>query len=129
MKKRIAVVVLAVILLLLSGCETGEAHVVEIIIPAGSMEEFAYSDVEISPQKDKIRIHAWAGMADGEVVLKPVEVQMDMEYLPTYLTQGMPETMEVEKNGWFQVGVSVQNPGDKPITVSVKIENVDLRIP
>ena len=128
MKTQIAVLAL-MLLLLLSGCGKEESYVVEIIIPAGSMEEFVYSDVEISPQKDKIKIYAWAGMADGEVVLKPVEVQTDMQYYPTYVTNGMPETIAAEKNGWFQVGVSVQNPGDKPITVSVKLENVTVRIP
>lgn len=127
MKRRIAVWLL--ILLLLSGCGKKESYVVEIIIPAGSMADFVYADVEISPQKDKIRMYAWVGMADGEVVLKPVEVQTDREYQPTYVTNGMGETIEAEKNGWFQVGVSVQNPGDKPITVSVKVENVDVRIP
>lgn len=129
MKKQFAIFLLGAIVLFLAGCKNGNSHVVEIIIPPGSMEEFVYSDTEISPQKDKITILAWAGMADGEVILKPVDAESARGYLPTYLTQGMPETIDAEKGDWFKVGVSVQNPGDRAITVSVKVENVDIRIP
>ena len=127
MKKLIFLVLLTVALL--CACSKTEDHVVEIMIPAGSMEPFVYSDVEISPVKDKIKIHSWAGMSDAEVVLKPVEVRTETAYEPTYLTRGMPVTMEAEKGVWFQIGVSIQNPGDRPITVSIKVENVDIRIP
>lgn len=129
MRKRIWVLLLVAVVLLLTGCGKSEGQVIEIIIPPGSMEEFAYSDVELSPQKDEIKIYSWAGMSDTEVVLKPVEVQTKTEYKSTYLTRGMPVTMEAEKGGWFQIGVSVQNPGDKSITVAVKVEDVDVRIP
>ena len=129
MKKQFAIFLLGAIVLFLAGCKNEESHVVEIIIPPGSMEEFVYSDTEISPQKDKITILAWAGMADGEVILKPVDAESARGHLPTYLTQGMPETIDAEKGDWFKVGVSVQNPGDRAITVSVKVENVDIRIP
>lgn len=124
--------ILAALLLLvcmLSGCQQGEAYVIEIIVPAGSMEPFVYSAEEISPQENSIRIHAWAGLSDTEVVLKPVQVRGEREYTPTYLTQGMPVDIQAEENGWFQIGISVQNKGDKPITVSVKVENAELRIP
>lgn len=127
MKKLIFLVLLTVTLL--CACGKTEDHVVEIIIPAGSMEPFVYSNMEISPVKEEIKIHSWAGMSDAEVVLKPVEVQTETAYEPTYLTRGMPVTMETQKGGWFQIGVSIQNPGDRPITVSVKVENVDIRIP
>lgn len=127
--KKWVVLLLALTLTLLCGCGKSESQVIEIVIPAGSMADFVYSDVEISPQKDKIKIYAWAGMADGEVVLEPVEVQTDREYHPTYVTNGMPETMDVEKGGWFKIGVSAQNPSDKDILVSVKVEDVEIRIP
>lgn len=129
MKKTVIVLFLLAAVLALAGCDNHESHAIEIIIPPGSMEQFAYSDVELSPQKNEIRLHAWAGISDTEVVLKPVEVRTEAAYEPTYLTQGMPVTMEAEKGGWFKVGVSIQNPGDKPITVSVKVENVEIRIP
>lgn len=129
MRKWTCTLFLIAVVLLLSGCGNNESSVVEIIIPAGSTEMFVYSDVEISPQKDKIVIHSWAGMSDTEVILKPVEIWEETPYKPTYLTRGMPVTMDAEKGGWFQIGVSVQNPGDKPITVAVKVENVDIRIP
>lgn len=129
MRKWTCTLFLIAVVLLLSGCGNNESSVVEIIIPAGSTEMFVYSDVEISPQKDKIVILSWAGMSDTEVILKPVEIREETPYKPMYLTRGMPVTMDVEKGGWFQIGVSVQNPGDKPITVAVKVENVDIRIP
>ena len=41
----------------------------------------------------------------------------------------MPVKMDVEKGGWFKIGVSVQNDSDRgPIAVSVEVEGVEVRI-
>ena len=67
-------------------------------------------------------------MGDTEVILKPVEVKQENAYEPTYLTHGMPVKMDVEKGGWFKIGVSVQNDSDRgPIAVSVEVEGVEVR--
>ena len=40
----------------------------------------------------------------------------------------MPVKMDVEKGGWFKIGVSVQNPTDTDLTVYVEVEGVEVRI-
>jgi len=100
-----------------------------ITIPAGSTETYVYSDVEISPKKNKIKIFSGEGLGDTEVILKPIEVnEENVDDRGTYLTHGMPVKMEVEKGAWFRIGVNMQNPTDEDIVVYVKVKDVDLRI-
>ena len=80
----------------------------DITYPPGSTEPFVYSDEEISPKKDKITISAGEGISDTEVFLKTVYVKDENAYEPTYLTRGVPVTMDVEKGAWFKVGVNIQ---------------------
>ncbi len=116
-------------ILLFAGCGKKERYEIEIFVPAGSTEQFVYSDKEICPIGNKIIIMAGAGLGDTEVILKPVEVKEENAYEPTYLTHGMPVTMDVEKGGWFKIGVSVQNPSDRgSIAVAVEVEGVEVRI-
>ena len=112
----------------LFGCGKKEKREIEILIPAGSTEAFVYSDEEIRPTGNKITIWSVAGLSDTEVILKPVEVKQENSYEPIYLTHGMPVKMDVEKGGWFKIGVSVQNDSDRgPIAVSVEVEGVEVR--
>jgi len=129
MKNCIAILLSFLCILFLAGCGKKETHEIEIMVPAGSEEPFVYSDEEICPTGDKITIMAGAGLGDTEVILKPVEVKQENAYEPTYLTHGMSVKMDVEKGGWFKIGVSVQNESDKgPIAVSVEVEGVEVRI-
>ena len=129
MKKYIPITLSIICLLLLVGCGKKEKHEIEILVPAGSSEAFVYSDEEIRPTGNEITIWAGAGLADTEVVLKPVEIKQENAYDPTYLPHGMPIKMDVEKGGWFKIGVSVQNDSDRgPIAVSVEVEGVEVRI-
>ena len=129
MRKYIALLLALVCVLGLVGCgNKEESHTIEIIIPAGSTEAFVYSDEEISPQKDTLTISAGAGISTTEVILKTVEVKEKTAYEPATLTQKDSVKMNVEKGGWFKIGVGIQNPSDKNITVAVKVENVDIRI-
>ena len=111
-----------------------KSYDIRITIPAGTMgevvyqEDFIYSDEEISPIGNKIKISSSKGMGDTEVVLKPIEVKEENAYEPTYLTPGMPVEMEVEKGGWFKIGVNMQNPTDEDIDVYVTVTGVELRI-
>jgi len=107
---------------------------IRITIPAGSTEEiiyqedFFYSDEEISPKGRKIILSLSEGMGDTEVVLKPIEVKEENAYEPTYITQGMPVKMDVEKGAWFQIGVNMQNPTTEDMDVYVIVRNVEVRI-
>ena len=121
MKKYIRIILSIVVILMFVGCGKKEKHEIEILVPAGSTEAFVYSETEIRPVGDKITIWSGAGLGDTEVILKPVEVKQENAYEPIYLTYGMPVKMDVEKGGWFKVGVSVQNNSDSLGFVSVCI--------
>lgn len=128
--KRIMTLCLALtVILSLSACSNKQKeHDIKIVVPAGSTEDFAYSDEEISPLKDKITICSGEGLGDTEVVLKAIQVTEETSYEPTYITPGMPVVMDVEKGGWFKVGVNLQNPTEEDITVYVTVKDVEVRI-
>ena len=129
MKKLVTLVLVFLCLTALVGCgNNGDSYTIEIIIPAGSMEAFVYADEEISPQKDTLKISAGAGITSSEVLLKGVEVKEENAYEPVLLKQAEPVKIDVERNAWFKLGVGMQNPSDKDITVAVKVENVEVRI-
>ena len=134
LKKAVLIVFSTAMLFSFVACGKDNNYEIEIIIPAGTTEEiiyqedFFYSDEEISPLSDTIRITAGAGFADTEVVLKPIEVKEENAYEPTYLTHGMPVEMDVEKGAWFKIGLAVQNPTDVDIAASVYVEDVQVRI-
>lgn len=107
---------------------------IRIVVPAGTtremiyQEDFVYSDEEISPTGNKITISAGDGLGDTEVVLKPIEVKEENAYEPTYLTPGMPVTMNVEKGAWFKIGIKMQNPTEEDIIVYVEVDGIEVRI-
>ncbi len=129
MKKIIALCLALVVILSFSACSNKQTEFdIKIGVPAGSSEDFVYSHEEISPLKDKITIYSGEGLGDTEVVLKPVQVTEENAYEPTYITHGMPVVMDVEKGGWFKIGINMQNPTDEDITVYVTVKDVEVRI-
>lgn len=103
------------------------SHQVEIVIPAGGQDAFYYSDQEISPIGNTIKIYAGEGCGDTMVTLQAVEAKEKVEYQPTYITPGMAVRMDVEKGGWFKIGIARQNPTDEDIRIYVTVEGVDCR--
>ena len=85
---------------------------ISITVPAGSQEDFVYSDEIICP------------IGDTTVVLQPVKVKEKTAYEPTYLTHGMPVKIDVEKGAWFKVGISMQNNGIEDIEEYVTVDGV-----
>ena len=128
MKKMIKLVLSMVCILGLVGCGKNENYKIKITVPAGSTEEFVYSDEEISPTGGKITISTSESLGDTLVVLKTIEVKEKTAYEPTYLTPGMPVEMEAEKGAWFKIGVSMQNNTDTDKIVYVEVEGVEVRI-
>lgn len=128
MKKLMTLVLSLVCILGLVGCGKNETYKIKITVPAGSTEEFVYSDEEISPTGGKITISTSEGLGDTLVVLKTIEVKEKTAYEPTYLTPGMPVEMEAEKGAWFKIGVSMQNNTDTDKIVYVEVEGVEVRI-
>ena len=97
---------------------------ISITVPAGSQEDFVYSDEIICPIGDTITISAGENLGDTTVVLQPVKVKEKNAYEPTYLTHGMPVKIDVEKGAWFKVGISMQNNTAEDIEEYVTVEGV-----
>lgn len=128
MKKYRFLIFSIVSILALTACTKRDSYEIKITIPAGSTEEFVYSDEEICPTGSKITILAGAGMADTEVILKPVNEALETGYVAEYLTHGMPVELDAEKGEWFKIGIAMQNDSKEDQTVLVKVEGVEVRI-
>ena len=130
MKKYIFIILSTMCMLLFIGCGHKEKYEIGILVPAGSTEAFVYSDEEIRPTGNKITIWSGAGLGDTEVILKPVNENVETGYVATYLTHSMPVEFDTHnvKDEWFVIGVSEQNDSDRfPIAVSVEVEGVEVR--
>ena len=132
--------VLVAIVLVLAGVLSwfiwgqGETYTIHVTVPAGTMDEFVYiedfiySDEEISPQKKQLTLKS-IDLPDGtEFLLQPVEVKEENAYERTYLDRGQPLLIDVEKGAWFKIGIALQNPTDEDIVVGITVENVKVRI-
>ena len=128
MKKLIAMVLVLVCVLSLVGCGKNATYKIKITVPAGSTEAFVYSDEEISATGKKITISSGEGLGDTEVILSPVNENVETGYVATYLTPGMPVEFDAVKGEWFKIGVSMQNDTDTDKTVYVEVEGVEVRI-
>ena len=119
MKRLVSIVLILVCIFSLSGCGKNDTYKISITVPAGTageftyIEDFIYSDEEISPIGDTITVSSVEGLPDTEVVLKPIEVKEENAYERTYLTPGMPVEMDVEKGAWFKIGISMNNDTDE----------------
>lgn len=87
MRKYIALVLALVCVLALAGCGQNDTYKIRITVPAGSTEEFVYSDEEISATGKKITISSGEGLGDTEVLLSPVNANVEVGYVATYLTR------------------------------------------
>ena len=102
---------------------------IRIDIPAGGEGLVYYSAEEISPNRSRITLSSGEGLGDTEVYLLPTEVRQENVYEPpAYMTPGMPVIMDVEKGGWFKIGVAVSNPTNEDIVVYVRVKGVTVRI-
>ena len=140
MKKKTFKVVGAIMLLVLAVVLAwffwgqGETYTIHVIVPAGTMDEFVYiedfiySDEEISPQKNRLELKAINIPDRTEVVLKPIEVTEENAYERTFLDNGQPLLIDVEKGAWFKIGIALQNPSDEDIVVGITVENVKVRL-
>ena len=105
-----------------------DRYTLRIVVPAGSQEEFVYTDEEVSTVRNSIKIWSGDGLGDTEVLLFPVNKTTETGYTATYLTHGMPVEFDAEKDTWFKIGVNMQNPTNEDIIVYVEVENVEVRI-
>ena len=128
MKKLIVLVLALVCMLSLVGCGKNETYKIRITIPAGSSEEFVYSDEAIRPIGKKITVSTGDGLGDTTVLLSPVDENIEVGYVAEYLTPGMPVEFDTTSEEWFKIGISMQNDTDTDITVYVEVEGVEVSI-
>lgn len=101
----------------------------KVVIPAGNTEQICYSEEQFSPKGNRITISAGDRIENAEISIKPVEVRTETAYDESYLLNSSNEVkLEIEKGGWFQLGVSMNNPTDEDMVVYVVVENVTVRI-
>jgi len=112
----------------LAGCRKNDTYKLRITVPAGSTEAFVYSGEEISAIGKKITISSGEGLGDTEVLLSPVNENVETGYVATYLTPGMPVEFDAVKGEWFKVGISMQNDTEADKTVYVEVKGVEVRI-
>ena len=105
-----------------------DRYTLRIVVPAGSQEEFVYTEEEVSTVRNSIKIWSGDGLGDTEVLLFPVNKTAETGYTATYLTHGMPVEFDAEKDTWFKIGVNMQNSTNEDIIVYVEVENVEVRI-
>ena len=128
MKKIITLVLTMICILALVSCGKNDTYTISITVPAGSTEEFVYSDEEISATGNKIIISSGEGLGDTEVLLSPVNENVEAGYVATYLTPGMPVEFDAVKGKSFKIGVSIQNDTDSDKVVYVEVKGVEVRI-
>ena len=128
MKKLITLVLVLLSVVSLVGCEKNGTYKVRITVPAGSTETFVYSDEEILATGKKITISSGEGLGDTEVILLPVNENVETGYVAEYLTPGMPVEFDAVQGEWFKIGVSMQNDTDTDKFVYVEVEGVEIRI-
>ena len=105
-----------------SGCMKDDSFEISIVIPAGSTQEYAYSDEMICASKENVLISMVDIIGDTEVIL--MEVQTKKESMPSYLTRGMDASICTEKGHWYKVGIHRQNPSDKEMVIRLKVKHV-----
>lgn len=129
----VPIIVLAVVLVWVIWGQ-GDTYTVHVTVPAGTMnefvyiEDFIYSDEEISPQKKKLTLKSIDVPDRTEFVLKPIEVTEENAYKRTYFNKGEPLIIDVEKGAWFEIGIALQNLTAQDIIVGITVENVKVRI-
>lgn len=65
-----------------------DRYTLRIVVPAGSQEEFVYTEEEVSTVRNSIKIWSGDGLGDTEVLLFPVNKTAETGYTATYLTHG-----------------------------------------
>ena len=126
MKKIITLFLTLVCVVDLTCCGNNETYKIKITVPAGSTDTFVYSDEEISATGNKITIWSVDGLGDTEVILSPVNENVETGYVATYLTSGMPVEFDGVKGEWFKIGISMQNDTDTDKTVYIEVEGVEV---
>lgn len=124
MKKILVMVLVIMSLLLFASCGKSDSCKIEFTIPAGNSETFIFSDQEISPIGNEITLST-----DTEAVVKFSQIREEDSYelITESLAQGTMIEIPLEKNTWYKIGLTVENPSEEDIVVSVEINGAQMR--
>lgn len=112
-----------------SGCGGSRDVEIHIVIPAGTTEEFVYSEAEVSPVWNRIEVRTTAQMPDTAVTLQPSsEPRQQTAEGTSYLTHGVRVRLEAEKGEWYRIGVKAHNPGDTDLVFVLTVSDAMVRI-
>ena len=128
MKKLIAFIFALACVLGFVGCGKADTYKIEFTVPAGSIEEFVFSDEEIAATGKKITISSNQELGDAEVILLPVKETVTPGYVATYVTPGRPAAFDAAGDEWFKIGLRVRNETNTDKTVYVTVSGVEVRI-
>ena len=128
MRKLVLLTLMLILVMGLCSCSGEEKYTIEFAIPAKSMADFVYSDVEISTQKNKLELSAGAGISATEIVLMPAEGQQEKTYEPVILKQGKPVKLDVKKGTWYKIGIAGQNTANVPVAAEIIVKDADVRL-
>ncbi len=131
MKKVITVLLVLTMAFSLFGCSGNKqtSFDIKIVIPAGSHDEFAFSDEEISPVGNKITITPLEGISDVEFCLEATEGNdITTIYPPMTITTGTSFERKVEDKAWYRLGIKMNNDTEADKIVYIRVEPVEVRI-
>ncbi len=125
--RKLGVLFFLLMVAVIAGCSKRE-YEVNIVIPAGTQGEMVYSDMEVSPKGNTVKISTGEGLGDTSVCLKPVDSGEEYEPQGEYLTGGITVELSAEHGKWYRIGIRSYNETDQDITVTVKVRGAELRI-
>ncbi len=130
MKKYIALFLVVGIVFAFAGCSGNKQTTFDIgiVIPAGTEDEMIFSNEEISSIGKEITITPLEGFDNVEFGMNLIEGSIQSDYPATTLTTGTSIKRNVEKGAWYTLGINVDNPTDKDITLYLRVEPVEVRI-
>ncbi len=97
-----------------------------ITIPAGNKGEIISSNLEISPMGDELIITALEGFDNKEALLAFSALDVLIDYPATQIKSGVQKKINVQKGAWYKIGVGIDNPTDKDITISLRVSPIDV---
>ena len=128
MKKSIAFILVLTCVFGFVGCGKSDTYQIEFTVPAGSVEEFVFSDEEIAATSKKITISSNQELGDAEVILLPVKDTVTPGYVATQIAPGSPAEFDAAGKEWFKIGLRVRNESSTDKIVSVTVSGVEIRI-